>query len=255
MGSELYLDLMKKTLVNSVYEDPPVQLSDDVQVPWRSPSDGYDPTERALGEDWPSVAHTMAGTERLNNVHHCLQTITADAIPGDLIETGVWRGGICIFMRAYLRAHDIKDRTVWVADSFQGMPEIGPDGHPMDHRLALHRANHVLGIPLEQVRQNFAKYDLLDDQVRFLPGWFHDTLPTAPIDQLAILRLDGDLYQSTLDSLTHLYPKLSPGGYVIIDDYVLPPVHEAVLEYRRQHGISDRLRPVDISSACWRREE
>ncbi|MFI1913930.1 TylF/MycF family methyltransferase [Nocardia sp. NPDC020380] len=245
MGSTLYLELIKKVLTNVIYEDPPIDA-------WSGSAD-FAADNRALGMDWPSVAHTMAGTERLNNVHHCLQTITADAIPGDLIETGVWRGGICIFMRAYLRAHDIKDRTVWVADSFQGMPEIGPDGHPMDHRLALHRANHVLGIPLEQVRQNFAKYDLLDDQVRFLPGWFHDTLPTAPIDQLAILRLDGDLYQSTLDSLTHLYPKLSPGGYVIIDDYSLAPCRRAVHEYRDRHGITDPLERIDMAAMYWRR--
>jgi len=104
------------------------------------------------------------------------------------------------------------------------------------------------------VRANFARYDLLDDQVRFPPGWFRDTLPTAPIDQLAVLRLDGDLYESTMDALSNLYLKLSVGGYVIIDDYQIPGCQQAVHEFRAANGIEDDpLEPIDKWSVYWRR--
>ncbi|MGY1438536.1 TylF/MycF family methyltransferase [Streptomyces reniochalinae] len=240
-----YLELMKKVLTNVIYEDPP-------QGPWYA-HESYDKDMRSQGQDWPSVAHTMVGLARLQNVRECLEQVLADGVPGDFIETGVWRGGTCIFARAVLQAHGVTDRTVWVADSFEGIPEVADDGHPVDHKMALHRHNGVLGISQEQVKANFRCYDLLDDQVTFLPGWFRDSLPDAPVEKLSVLRLDGDLYESTMDALTHLYPKLSTGGYVIIDDYAIPACKEAVHEYREKFGIEDELLFVDPGCAYWRR--
>jgi hypothetical protein len=98
-----------------------------------------------------------------------------------------------------------------------------------------------MAVALEQVKQNFAKYDLLDAQVRFLAGWFRDTLPAAPIDHLAIIRLDSLMYESTTESLEYLYPKLSVGGYVIIDDYFTPYCTQAVDNYRRKYDIAEPL--------------
>lgn len=114
---------------------------------------------------------------------------------------------------------------------------IGEDGHPNDREYEFHRLNDAVGVSEAAVRANFAKYDLLDAGVRFLPGWFRDSLPTAPIDRIAVLRLDGDLYESTRDTLLHLYPKVSFCGYVIVDDYLIPQCREAVHEYRARHDI------------------
>ena len=89
------------------------------------------------------------------------------------------------------------------------------------------------------MQANFRAYRVLDDKVKFLKGWFKDTLPGAPIRSLAILRLDGDYYESTMDALTNLYDKLSVGGYVIIDDYGEDSwtyCQKAVDDYRRDHG-------------------
>jgi hypothetical protein len=109
-------------------------------------------------------------------------------------------------------------------------------------------------VSLEDVMALFERYDLLDDQVRFLKGWFADTLPTAPIERLAIMRLDGDLYESTRDALSALYDRLSPGGFVIIDDFVsLPPCEEAVLEFRSQRNITAELLPIDGTAMFWRK--
>jgi len=157
---------------------------------------------REEGRDWPYFGYTMAGHRRLENVQQCVEDVLQRAVPGDLIETGVWRGGMTIFMRALLKAHSITDRTVWVADSFQGLPAPSVPQDQGDLSQA-----SFLKISQERVQENFKKFDLLDEQVQFIPGWFSDTLPTAPPQQLAILRIDCDLYSSTMDVLTNLYDR------------------------------------------------
>ncbi|MEV8504806.1 TylF/MycF family methyltransferase [Actinoplanes sp. NPDC051475] len=242
----LYLDLFEKVVTNVVYRDAPIPSA------W-VPGTDFDPEKRENGLDWPSTAHTMVGLKRIRNVRRALETVLAEGVPGDFIETGVWRGGVCIFARAVLKAYGATDRRVWVADSFEGIPDTGAEGHAMDREMALHRANDVLGVSQDTVRRNFERYDLLDDQVRFLPGWFKDTLPAAPIGQLAVMRLDGDLYESTMDALEALYPRLSPGGYVVIDDFCIPACRKAVEEFRDAHGIRDTMEPIDDYSVFWRR--
>ena len=113
----------------------------------------------------------------------------------------------------------------------------------------------MLGVSLEDVKANFQRYGLLDDQVCFLKGWFKDTLPKAPIASLAIARLDGDMYESTLDGLTHLYPKLSVGGFLIVDDYGIasPGCRKAVDAYRAAHHISEPIKRIDWGGVFWQR--
>lgn len=242
----LYLDLMKRVLTNVIYQDAPIPNG------WVTETD-YDEMNRRLGLDWPGTAHTMVGLRRLDNVQYCAEKVLSDGVPGDFIETGVWRGGTCIFMRAILAAHNATDRLVWVADSFQGMPGSDSLSHPKDSALQLQVHNDVIAVSLEAVQRNFDLYNLRDDQVRFLPGWFQDTLPTADIERLAIVRLDSDLYESTMTALTYLYPVLSPGGFLIVDDYHLPVCQDAVHEYRNRNGISEPIMDIDGIGAYWRR--
>jgi O-methyltransferase len=148
-------------------------------------------------------------------------------------------------------AHGIIDRSVWVADSFQGLPPPDPSV-PADSGDK-HYTFCELAISLEEVKANFAKYGLLDEQVKFLKGWFADTLPTAPIGSLAVLRADGDMYKSTMDILTALYPKVSSGGFVIIDDYGLAACQQAVTDYRDRFGIVEPITTVDYTWAYWRK--
>jgi O-methyltransferase len=240
----LYLDLLKHVLTNLIYQDPNVS-------PWRPP--GFDEEDRRVGRDWPRDAHTMVGLRRLENLQDCVEDVLARGVPGDLIETGTWRGGASIFMRAVLKSHGVTNRTVWVADSFEGLPKPDPSRYPADADDR-HHENRYLAVDLETVQANFRKYGLLDGQVRFLKGWFKDTLPAAPIDRLAVLRLDGDMYESTMETLTALYPKLSPGGYAIIDDYkVIPGCRAAVDDYRRSQGIGDEIREIDWAGVFWQR--
>jgi O-methyltransferase len=195
----------------------------------------------------------MIGMKRLGSLQDCVTDVIRSNVPGDLIETGVWRGGACIFMRAVLKAYEDTSRIVWVADSFQGLPPPDPERYPADAGDR-HFEEPILRVSLEQVQANFRKYGLLDDHVRFLVGWFRDTLPKAPIERIAVMRLDGDLYESTMDALRALYPKLSVGGYVIIDDYgALASCRAAVDEFRQEMGISDEIKRIDWTGVFWRR--
>jgi O-methyltransferase len=196
---------------------------------------------------------SMIGRARINNIHTLLERVVADGIPGDLIETGVWRGGATLLMRGFLAAYNITDRKVWVADSFAGLPV---PSHPADAGYDFSVAvAPVLAVSRDEVEDLFRRYDLLDDQVRFLEGWFSDTLPNAPIDQIALMRLDGDLYESTMDAITALYDKLSPGGYVIVDDYNdFEPCRRAITEFRESRGITSDLHTVDWTAVYWRKD-
>lgn len=206
---------------------------------------------RGEGHDWPLFGYTMVGHKRLDNARFCIEDVLANGVPGDLIETGVWRGGTTIFMRGVLKAYGVRDRTVWVADSFRGMPR--PSGaYPADAGSRAHLEADV-AVPVEEVRENFRRFGLLDDQVRFLEGWFGETLPTVRDRAFAVVRLDGDMYESTIDALDNLYPALSPGGYLIVDDYALAPCRAAVDDFRKQHGIRDEIRAVDWSGVFWRK--
>jgi O-methyltransferase len=209
---------------------------------------------RDLGLDWPAEAETMIGMQRLTSLQHCVETVLADDIPGDLIECGVWRGGACILMRAVLAAYGDETRSVWLADSFEGLPRPDPAKYAADKGMRLDRFAGVLGVSEGEVRANFERYGLLDDRVRFLPGWFKDTLHDAPIDRIAVLRLDGDLYESTIQALDALYPRLSPGGFCIIDDYLaVKACEQAVTDYRAKHGISAEIVDIDGSGVLWRK--
>jgi O-methyltransferase len=214
----------------------------------------YDAVARRDGSDHPVDAETMVGLRRLDNIRLCIRAVIEDGIPGDVIETGVWRGGASMYMRAALKAYGDAERLVWVADSFEGVPPPDAAHYPADRGDPLHTIDY-LAVSEARVRANFARYGLLDERVRFLAGWFKDTLPDAPIERLAVMRLDGDLYESTMDALIHLYPKLSPGGFVIVDDYgVMASCRAATQDFRRAQGIQQPLREIDGYGVFWRRE-
>lgn len=267
---ETYLDLLKKSLTRYIFDDGYLKLSHqshgrikDIFITFINKvfdqfnlelviHNQFEPKLRKIGRDWPGQAETMIGLARLDNIQLCATDVLSKKIPGDFIETGVWRGGATIFMRAILKAYNVVDRDVWVVDSFEGLPKPTERTHKGDVEDELWKVQQ-LKVSLKDVQNNFAKYGLLDNQVKFLKGWFKDTLPSAPIKKLAILRLDGDMYESTMDALVALYPKLSRGGYVIIDDYCLPACREAVVDFRTKFRISDKLIHIDWASVYWQR--
>ena len=195
----------------------------------------------------------MLGVLRLANIRDLMQRALDESIPGDFIETGVWRGGACIYMRGILAANQISDRRVFVADSFEGLPAPNPDLFPQD-RGDMHHTDANLVVSLDDVKANFDRYGLLDDQVVFVQGFFSDTLPRLRAGPFALIRLDGDMYESTYVALEHLYPKLSVGGFVIIDDYgALPHCREAVADYRSRMGIVEEMQQIDWTGVWWQK--
>lgn len=261
--TKMYLSLLKKALTASLYEESGWQIKrpsgkrhiKNVFLKYFMKKSlllikakKFDESARENGMDWPMFGYTMAGLRRLDNVEFCVDDVLKNNIPGDFIETGAWRGGTTIFMRALLKVHGVTDRTVWVADSFEGLPV--PKGE--DDGSDLSQVDY-LKVSLEQVQSNFKKFDLLDEQVRFLKGWFCDTLPDAPIDEISILRLDGDLYSSTMDALESLYRKVSKGGYVIVDDYhTWPACRRAVTDFLTENALDPEIIRIDDSGAYWK---
>lgn len=214
----------------------------------------FQPENRINGLDWPAQAETMIGLKRLDNLELCISQIIKDRIEGDLIETGVWRGGATIFMKALLKVYGDQSKNVWVADSFEGLPKPDKGKYAADANDVHYKATE-LAISQETVRANFKKYDLLDERVKFLKGWFKDTLPVAPISKLSLVRLDGDMYESTMDGLVNLYHKLSSGGFIIIDDYeAVKGCKLAVNDFRTEKGISEEMIPIDRSAVYWRKK-
>lgn len=278
--ARLYLDLMKRCLTDNIFIDHPLAhvepfRPDPRRRAWKQLAGstlsalargaGFGLVEvrdkkteaerrsaREGGLDWPLRAHTMIGSKRLDNLQYCLETALADGVPGDFIETGVWRGGACIFARAVFHAYGDTTRQVWVADSFSGLPPPDAQAYPADKGDKHHTLTN-LAISVAEVRKNFERYGLLDERVRFLEGWFKDTLPTASIGKLAVLRLDGDMYESTIQAIEALYDKLSPGGFVIVDDYFLPPCAQAIHDFRNARGIADPIVDIDGIGSFWQR--
>lgn len=262
---DLYIDMVKRCVLNIPYVDAEIN---PVQPHGRLRSVVLQGFKRAgiqiaharrgsyaarvEGKDYSDVAHSMLSLHRLDNVQSCVETVLKDGIPGDFIETGVMRGGTVILMRAILKAHGVTDRNVWAADSFEGLPPPDVEKYPDDAGAAWH-LRPLTEVALEYVKRNFERYGLLDPQVKFLKGWFRDTLAGAPIEKLAILRLDGDLYESTMDALVPLYPKLSPGGFIIVDDYNLPMCKKAVHDYRSRENITEPIIPIDDAGVYWRK--
>lgn len=253
-GIDLYLELLKSSLGDFLYDRDaayfwPDYTYTDLQSGQKQCLSDY--AELKHNGLIPSrEAHTLIGRLRMNQLQAAIETILAEQIPGDLIETGVLRGGACILMRGVLKAYACLDRQVWAADSFAGFPP-----EQLRQRGVLDpEAYNKLAASLEVVQENFRRYHLLDDQVQFLKGFFENSLRETPLGPLAILRLDSDFYESTLAVLTHLYPRLSPGGFVIIDDYyAFADCRLAVREYRKAHKIDTPLQRVDPVCVYWRK--
>ena len=193
---------------------------------------------------------TLLSSERLDNILDCLITVERENIPGDFIETGVWKGGACLYAAAILSDLD-SDRHIWCADSFEGLPK---PSYPED-AASKYWSYEGLKISKEEAEQNFRDHDLLGPRIHFLKGWFKDTLLLAPIETIAVLRFDGDMYESTEQALEFLYDKVSPGGFVIIDDYNLKDgcCRHATDDFRRKHRITAPLIWIDNEGVYWRK--
>lgn len=256
---EAYLSLLKLVLVDlagartrAVHFDPDGRMfSRDLKE--------EELKYRTIGLDWPVNGLTMTGLERLDDLQACVETVIADAVEGDLIEAGTWRGGSSILMRATLDSLGECDRKVWLADSFNGFPTPDEKKFPEDNNLNFNISVNLskadfLAVPVEEVRGYFERFGLNHD-LEFVEGFFEDTMPGLSGGRWSIVRLDGDTYESTILSLRALYPGLSKGGMLILDDYgFLPECQRAVEDFRAENNIVEPIEPIDWTGARWRKE-
>jgi O-methyltransferase len=244
-----YLDLLERSIQNSIYGESTLEktwrrLAQRMRHPYLTRRGTF---------PWPPKAHSMIGPIRLRNVRELVERTLSENVPGDYIETGVWRGGTCILMRGVLDAYGIRDRRVFCADSFEGLPVPDAKSYPADRRDRLF-AFEELAISEQTVRQNFGSYDLLDEQVVFLKGYFKDTLPGLQSERFALIRLDGDMYESTMDALVNLYDRLSSSGFVIIDDYGgLQSCRRAVHDFLDRRNLRPEFTLIDETGIWWQK--
>lgn len=229
--------------------DVPGRLTSALEEKRRVRTLGLDTMNANAG---PPLGYTMIGRRRLEHLEWCVTTALGEGVAGDLMECGVWRGGACLLMKAILDLTGNQDRNVWVADSFAGLP---PPSQPEDQDLDLSQGRFpALAVSRQRVEKAFADFGLLDARVRFLPGFFANTLSGCAVEQLAVLRLDCDLYSSTMQVLETLYDRVSPGGFIIIDDYgALGQCAQAVDAFRSARGINAPITMIDWTGAFWRK--
>lgn len=254
-SDQRYLSLLKQCLTRMIFPDGNIaRFRDGAQV--RAVAvDRYDPYLRAVGRDWPSEAETMIGLARLKHLQDCVVTVIEEGIQGDLVETGVWRGGASILMRAVLACYNSR-KNVWLCDSFQGLPDPDDKNYPQDNSDHFWQLAKFLAVPLTEVQNNFRRYGLLDKQVKFLVGYYRETMVNPPIGKIALLRVDCDMYESVSEVLNGLYDKVVHNGFVVIDDYSsgFDTCKHAVDDFRRSRGIMDEMKPIDWSGVYWRKK-
>ncbi len=256
-GYLAYLDLLKRSLCDFLYDQDAGSNQADhtmtnLQTGQKTVFSNYEDLKREGLID-SKVCHSLIGLKRMDQLQQALITLEKENVVGDVMETGVLRGGACIFMRGILKALNNTRRQVWVADSFRGFPPA----QLTERGIADPVGFNAQAASLDTVKQTFERYRLLDEQVRFLPGYFEDTLPTYLSEvhpPLALLRLDSDFYPSTRYVLEKLYPRISEGGFIVVDDYyIFEECRRAVREYRQSQGIKSPLQRIDAAAVYWRK--
>lgn len=206
------------------------------------------------GQYWPSRAVSMIGIKRLNNIRSLIEDVIKNDVQGDVLEAGVWRGGALIYARGVLDSYNSYKKVI-ACDSFEGLPPPDPTKYPLDTGDQLHTIKY-LAASLDEVRNNFSRFYLYNEEkVKFVKGFFSESFKKSlPFQNLSILRLDGDMYSSTIETLDALYDKVSPGGYIIIDDYALPGCHHATNDFLAKRGIKTPLEIIDWSGRYFKKE-
>jgi O-methyltransferase len=232
-----YLSLLKKLILNSVYHPNP------------------EVTDGRIWPEFPTLS--MAGLKRLDNIQELALDCLIKDIPGDFIEAGIWKGGMIALLAGLLKVMPRTGRHVVGVDSFEGIPPAKPALYPAD---AAHAGCETIEIlknnSKEEVEGYLTRLDLLpSSDIELLKGWFCDVLPRLAKRRFCLVRLDGDTYESTIQGLENLEPILSPGGYMIIDDYYSwDGCRAAVNDFRAKLNISSPLVTVDWTCVYWKKQ-
>jgi O-methyltransferase len=200
--------------------------------------------------------YTMTSRERMYAMFQATRHLVEADVPGDIVECGVWRGGSAMMSALTLLSLGDRDRKLWLYDTFEGMPEPGApdvglrgeDAHAEWKRNQRGDINEWCFAPLDEVRANMVATGLPPERLELVQGKVEDTIPGHTPGNISLLRLDTDWYESTYHELVHLFPLLSPGGVVILDDYgQWAGVRDAVDRYLDEQGTHLLLSRVDYA--------
>jgi hypothetical protein len=213
---------------------------------------GYEEhAEEAEIKKWMKLVepYTMQTYDGLLSLAHQVRHCERTGVPGVYVETGCWNGGSSALMAMACLHYGKQPREIHACDSFKGLPE--PDAAKdtdswIAERWHIPKARHrgrmvetgVMGAQEKNVIAAFEAVGYSREFLKIHAGWFCDTLPplAREIGEIAILRLDGDLYASTMDALVNLYTKVVPGGFVVIDDYECAGCRKAITDFFVQQG-------------------
>jgi hypothetical protein len=241
--TKLVRSVVRRLIERSGYELVPASTHAASEFPT-----DFEPNEIEI---YRSVATcTLAGPERTISLIRAVKYLVENEIPGDLVECGVWKGGSMMAVALTLLRLNRADRRLWLYDTFTGMSEpTAEDISNCGYSAQKDFEAEWLRISKEKVRAAIAKtgYDL--GRVEFVEGKVEDTIPTRSPDRIALLRLDTDWYESTRHEFIHLYPRLSRGGVLLVDDYGhWQGARKATDEYIRDHRLRLLLSRIDHSA-------
>lgn len=240
---EIHFHAWRICLTGSLLETPSL-------IPYKHESNkeiieqDYVASLRKDGRDWPLFGLTMIGEERMKNIDYVIQESVRLGVDGDFVECGVWRGGASMYARAVLNAFGETERLVYLFDSFNGLPQ-----NTSDNDGDFWSKMSYISVPLDEVQRHFDVSGLNGKNVIMIPGYFRYSLPAWCLRTdrtVAILRMDGDMFESTMDILFNLWDLVSRGGYIIVDDYhSVPAAKNALNKFFDLQGIKPELMPID----------
>lgn len=198
---------------------------------------------------------TMTSPERIVSLIHSVEYVVKAGIPGSIVECGVWRGGSMMAAAKTLLRCGCNDREIYLFDTYEGMPapsvkDISVTGasasDEFNRRKISEDASEWCLATVEDVERNLLQTGYPPEMLRFVKGKVEDTIPMSSLDTIALLRLDTDWYESTLHELRHLYPRLAPGGILILDDYGhWQGARKATDEFLAENGVTLLLNRID----------
>jgi len=187
--------------------------------------------------------YTMCSSARLRGLYRAVRYVVARNIPGDVVECGTARGGSAALMGLTLKKLGA-DRVLWVFDTFEGLPP--PTKADPDYEIAKQHIGSCRG-ELQEVKSLFGRCNILA-QSRLIKGLFQATIPASSIENIAVLHIDADWYESVKICLEHLYGRVSPGGVIQIDDYGhWAGARKAVDEFLHRRELTVCLRHLDYT--------
>lgn len=248
--ADRYMDLMKRAVLGILaFDDTAFTVLKDRDDPKPMSSEELK-REVYQGNGILPGAETLLGWLRLTQLEEAAEAIETEKIHGDVLVCGLWKGGSTAVLRGALNSYGtMRFRFVYACDSFEGLP---PQSHPWDKQMAIDDGSR-LAVPEKYVDCMLRRYNLREG-VNLVKGWFKDTLPTLKT-KWSIIHCDCDFYESTMDVLTNCYDNLSPGGFLIVDDYgTWAACREAVHDFRKERNITEKMIEVDTSAIYWRKK-